>query len=362
MFDRIAPYNDLPMLPPVQVVESRVVLKKAIQAARSLAELKQIIRQLPGPEVLVNTIPLLEARVSSEIENVMTTNEKLFRLAAHAGGATDPATKEAFRYRVALYQGADSLLRRPLGAETAVEVCGVLRDERVSVREVPGTAIGNPVTGGIVYTPPEGRERLTALLANWEEYLRGNRHTEPLVKLAVLHYQFEAIHPFDDGNGRTGRILNLLYLIHEKLLDVPVLYLSRFILQRRGLYYSMLREVTENQAWEPWLLFMLEAVDETSRWTSARVERIRNLMATTRDEIREKLPKIYSHELVEALFRQPYIGIANLVEAGIAKRQTASVYLQQLASIGIVRLETVGREKLFMHTRFMAALMDDGDV
>jgi len=358
-FDPTKPYNELPPLPPSADIETRGILKAAISAARVLGELKQAGVLVPNQAVLINTIPLLEAQVSSEIENIVTTADRLFRLASREQESADPATKEALRYRTALSYGFQEIRRRPFCTATAVQVCRNIRNVEVDIRAVPGTFVGNPQTGQALYTPPEGPDRLRDLLANWERFANQAREIDPLIRLAVLHYQFEAIHPFTDGNGRTGRILNILFLIQEGLLEIPVLYLSRYLLQNRPDYYRLLRGVTEAQAWEPWILFMLAGVEQTASWTADKVRAIRSLLEHTADFVRTRLPKIYSRELVEAAFIQPYCRIPNLVNAGVAKRQTASLYLKALADIGVLREEKAGREKLFLHPKYLRLLTTD---
>ena len=226
---------------------------------------------------------------------------------------------------------------------------------QTDIRKTPGTVLRDQ-NNNVVYTPPVGEDSIRELLANWERFIHGDDDLDPLVKMAIAHYQFECIHPFPDGNGRTGRILNILYLIQSELLSLPILYLSRFILERRDDYYTLLRRVTEEGDWESWILFMLEAVESTSRWTTDKISIVRALMAETTEYVREKLPKIYTHELVQALFAQPYCRIDNLVERGVAKRQTASTYLKQLVEIGVLEEMSVGREKLYINTRLLQEL------
>jgi len=358
-FDPRRSYNDLPPLPPRADIETRSILKAAIGAARMLEGLKQAGERVPNQSVLIHTIPLLEAQVSSEIENIVTTADSLFRLASDERAAADPATKEALRYRTALHNGFRGIRDRPLGTNTAVDICRTLRGIDVDIRTTPGTYIGNPPTGEVLYTPPDGADRIRGMLANWERFIHEARQIDPLIRLAVMHYQFEAIHPFTDGNGRTGRILNILFLVQEGLLEIPVLYLSRHILRNRAEYYRLLRGVTEEQAWEPWIVFMLEAVERTARWTFAKILAIRQLLDATYDHVRARRPNVFSRELVETVFVQPYCRIGNLVAAGLAKRQTASVYLKALADIGVLREEKVGREKLFLHPRFLRLLTTD---
>ena len=356
-FDPTRAYNALPPLPPRADLDSPAVLKACIRASRTLAELKQAGKLLPNQDVLINTIPLLEARASSEIENIITTADQLFRFAqADPESLADPATKEALRYRTALRLGVESLEKKPLTTGTAVQICRALLDIDVDVRRVPGTKRKNQTTGEVVYTPPEGEALLRDLLANWERFLQEAHDVDPLIRMAVAHYQFEAIHPFTDGNGRTGRILNLLYLIDTSLLELPILYLSRAVIRSKVDYYRLLLAVTTNDAWEEWILYMLGAVEETARWTTERTHAIRWLMEETGDYVREQAYGAYSRELVDLIFVQPYCRIRNVVEAGIAQRQTAAEYLRKLRDVGVLEEVKVGREKLFINPRLMRLL------
>lgn len=208
----------------------------------------------------------------------------------------------------------------------------------------------------MVYTPPEGEESIRNLLSNWERFIHNEDDLDPLVKMAIAHYQFECIHPFPDGNGRTGRILSILYLIQSGLLTLPILYLSRFILEKRDDYYTLLRKVTEEGDWGSWILFMLKAVESTSQWTTSKILSIRQLMEETTDYVCENLPKIYTYELIQILFMQPYCRIDHLVQHGVAKRQTASIYLKQLVEIGVLEEMSVGREKLYLNTKLLQEL------
>lgn len=349
------PYNDLPILPPdLERIETRSVLKACISARAAIAELKTAGELIPDQGLLINILPMLEAKDSSRIENIVTTSDQLFQYADRADGA-DPATKEALRYRTALYDGYTHLEDYPLCTNTAVAICTKLRAVQTDIRKTPGTVLRDQ-NNNVVYTPPVGEDSIRELLANWERFIHGDDDLDPLVKMAIAHYQFECIHPFPDGNGRTGRILNILYLIQSELLSLPILYLSRFILERRDDYYTLLRRVTEEGDWESWILFMLEAVESTSRWTTDKISIVRALMAETTEYVREKLPKIYTHELVQALFAQPYCRIDNLVERFFSKRQTASTYLKQLVEIGVLEEMSVGREKLYINTRLLQEL------
>lgn len=359
LFDPAEPYNQIPLLPPEAEIESKVILKKCVTAHAALAELKQACDLIPNRAVLINIIPLLEAWGSSEIENIVTTTDKLFQFAEQLDNQADPATKEALRYRTALYQGYQALKDRPLCTATAVEVCTTIKGVDMNIRRVPGTKLANEATNETIYTPPEGEALLRELMADWERFIHNKSEIEPLIRMAVSHYQFEAIHPFTDGNGRTGRVLNLLFLIEQELLKIPILYLSRYIIQNKSAYYQYLLDVTTNNEWEQWILYMLDAVEQTAKWTRAKIIAIRDLMDHTADYVRNQLPSIYSRELVDLTFVQPYCRIANLVDTKIAKRQTASVYLKQLRDIGVLKEMKVGREKLFIHPKLMLLLTQD---
>lgn len=355
------PYNQLPILPPVnEQIETVAILRACIKARAALAELKQAGELLPNQGLLINLLPLLEAKDSSEIENIVTTTDKLFQFSGDEKNA-DPATKEALRYRTALRQGFIELHQRPLCTNTAIEICSVLKGTPMEIRRIPGTVIGNQVTGEIIYTPPVGETMIRDLLGNWEHFIHTEDELDPLIKMAISHYQFEAIHPFYDGNGRTGRILNVLYLIDKELLTLPILYLSRYIVQNKADYYRLLTEVTSQANWEEWILYILKGVEQTSQWTHQKIIAIRTLMEKTTAYIKQQLPKIYSHELVQVLFEQPYCRIANLTEKNIVQRQTASVYLKQLADIGVVNEVTAGKEKIFIHTRLMRLMSQDNN-
>ncbi|MFT8210390.1 MAG: protein adenylyltransferase Fic [Symbiopectobacterium sp.] len=349
-------YNCLLRLfpPELEIVETRAVLKACIKARAALAELKTAGQLLPDQGLLVNILPMLEAKDSSRIENIVTTSDQLFRFVDHAEQA-DPATKETLRYRTAMYEGVKHLETHPLCARTAVDICTTLRAVDTDVRKTPGTVLRDQHMN-VVYTPPESEIVIRDLLGNWERFLHVQDDIDPLVKMAIAHYQFECIHPFLDGNGRTGHILNILFLIENDLLSLPILYLSRFILENRADYYTLLRDVTTKKEWEPWLLFMLEAVATTADWTTKKIAIVRDLIRRTADYVREKLPKIYSHELIQVVFMQPYCRIENLVELGIARRQTASIYLKQLVEIGVLEEMGAGREKLYLNTRLLTEL------
>ena len=362
-FNPEVPYNDLPALPPpADQIETTQILKRCIESRVALAELKQAAELIPNSAVLVNALPLLEARASSEIENIVTTTDKLFEFADIAEDRADAATKEALRYRTALYEGTKMVQRRMLSTDMAIQICSTIKGSELDIRAKSGTTLKNRVSGETIYTPPVGQKLLIKKLNNWAEFMHRNTEIDPLVRMAVQHYQFEAIHPFEDGNGRTGRILNILFLVEHGLLDSPILYLSRYIIQNKADYYRLLSGVTREQDWTPWILFILAGVEETCTWTTDKIKSIRELMEHTGQYVQKQLPKIYTWELVELLFKQPYCRIGNLVDNGIAKRQTASVYLKQLCELGVLREVKSGRENIFVHPKYIELLSGEENV
>ena len=351
-FDPNKPFDDLPLLPPKVDVETKPVLKRA------LAELKGLGGTIPNQALLVNSLILQEAKASSEIENVITTNDALFRAFTAKTSRVDPATKEVLRYREALWEGYNALKERPiLSTNLFVTIVQTIRENQAGIRNTPGTTIANSVTGEILYTPPEGETIIRDKLKNLEDFIHAGDEMDPLIKLALIHYQFEAIHPFSDGNGRTGRIINILFLILHGLLDLPVLYLSKAIIERKNDYYRLLRQVMQKNQWEPWILYMLASIEETATFTRERILAIRNLMLETMEKARRELPRrVYSKELIELLFQQPYCKISFLVDAGIASRNIASSYLGELVKINILKKETIGRETLYLNHKLYELL------
>ena len=362
-FDPTVPYNGLPRLPPpAELIETRDILKKCISARVALAELKQAAELIPNSAVLVNALPLLEARASSEIENIVTTTDKLFEFADIAEDKADAATKEALRYRTALYEGTKMVQRGMLTTDMALQIVSTIKGVELDLRAESGTTLKNRMSGEVIYTPPVGQKLLQKMLDNWADFMHRSTEFDPLVRLAVQHYQFEAIHPFADGNGRTGRILNILFLVEHGLLDSPILYLSRYIISNKAAYYLLLKNVTHKQNWEGWINFILEGVEETCIWTTDKIKAIRELMEHTAQFVQQRLPKIYSWELVELLFKQPYCRIGNIVDSNIAKRQTASTYLKQLCDLGVLKEVKSGRENIFVHPKYIELLTGEENV
>ena len=349
-FDPEVPYQELPPLPPdAGRVETPAILKKCISARVALAELKQAAELIPNASVLINALPLLEAQASSEIENIVTTTDKLFEF-------VDVPDRRA------LFEGTKRVRGKRVTVDVAIDVCRMIKDEVLDIRSKSGTNLRNQATGKVVYTPPDGQAVIREKLDNWQRFINTASDLDPLVRLAIQHYQFEAIHPFSDGNGRTGRVLNILYLVQQQLLDSPILYLSRYIIRHKPDYYRLLLEVTTDAAWEPWILYLLNGVEESALWATDKIKAIRELMQHTGEYIHRRLPKIYTWELVELLFKQPYCRIGNVVDADLAKRQTASVYLKQLCDLGILREVRSGRETLFVHPKYLELLTGEDNV
>ena len=355
-FDRNIPNNDLPDLPPKTDIETIEILKMTIRANKAIAELKISGYLIPNQAVLIQALGLSEAKTSSEIENIVTTNDELYRAFADGNHNIEPRTKEVLFYKDALWHGYHVLKNKHLlTTPLFIELAQILRNSTQGIRHIPGTKLINPM-GEVKYTPPNGEELIRNKLSNLETFIHKEDSIDPLIKMAVMHYQFEAIHPFSDANGRTGRILNILYLVDKQLLDIPVLYLSQYIIANKTAYYNGLQNVTENNAWEPWILYMLQGIEQTAIATRNRILAIHRLIQETTEKARSLLPRIYSKDLMEIVFRAPYCKIKFLEESGIAKRQTASFYLKELERIGILRSLKSGREIYYVNDLFLKAL------
>ena len=352
------PYSALPSLPPAVELETPPVLKSAIGARAAVAALDQAAERMPNATVLLNALPILEAQASSEIENIVTTTDELFRFAQDESDLAAPATKETLRYRTALFAGVRSIQTRPLSATTAIEICSIVQGHDMDVRKLPGTIIANPATRRAIYTPPQGEQVIRDKLANWASFVHGNDGLDPLVRMAAAHYQFEAIHPFADGNGRTGRILNILMMMNDGVLSSPILYLSRYVIAHKDEYYRLLLEVTREGAWEAWVLFMLAAVESTATTTLAKIDAIQALQRVVREEVRQSSAGANS-DLLDVLFEQPYARIINVIQRCGVSRPTAAKWLHELADRGVVRDLKIGRERLFINHRFLDILTRD---
>ncbi len=354
-FDRNRPNNDLAKLPPDIEIETKAVLKQSIAANKALSELKGYAQTLPNQAILINGIVLQEARLSSEIENIVTTNDDLYQASGDELIA-NPHTKEVLHYREALWQGFYSLSKRPLSVNTFIEIFQIIKQSNAGIRKTTGTKITNGQE--VLYTPPEGEDVIRHKLSDLEQFIHADDEIDLLVKMAIVHYQFEAIHPFIDGNGRTGRIVNILYLVEKSLLDIPVLYLSQYIIQNKKEYYEGLRQVTEEQAWESWVIYMLKAIETTAIQTKAKIHNIKKLMEDTQERAKAGAGKAYSKELTELIFEQPYCKVKFLEERKIAKRQTAAEYLKTFESIGLLRSQKVGREVYYINDALIEILIN----
>lgn len=349
------PYNAPPPPPSAAELETPSVLKAAIAANAALARLDQAARSMPNPTVLINAIPLLEAQASSEIENIVTTTDALFQHVENESGA-DPATREALRYRSALREGFDLTVERGVTANTAIAVCSAVKGVSMAVRSLPGTRIGNQRTGEIVYSPPEGRTVIEDKLSQWERFIHADDGLDTLIRMAAAHYQFEAIHPFPDGNGRTGRILNILLLVEAGVLAHPLLYLSRYFIDTKDEYYSRLLAVTAVGAWEPWLIYVLHGIDVTSRATVEKIGAIVGLQAEFAHEARSVMRGAVDVEFLSLLFEQPYARISTVTARCAISRPTATKWLNTLVEARLLATLKVGRERLFINHRFLDLL------
>lgn len=355
-WDPQLPYNELPAPPSADELESRRVLKAAVGANAALAQLDQAVVSIPNPTVLINSIPILEAQASSEIENIVTTTDELFRHLADDAGA-DAATRETLRYRTALRAGFDHTLERGLTTATASVVCSIIHDREMKVRTLPGTRIAQPGTGEIIYSPPEGRDVINEKLSQWERFIHADDGLDPLVRMAAAHYQFEAIHPFTDGNGRTGRILNVLMLTEAGLLRLPVLYLSRYFIDTKNDYYRLLLAVTAQSAWEDWVLYVLAGIELTSRYTMRKIDAIRALQDDFNQRARAATRGAADAEFQSVLFEQPYCRIATVVHRCNVSRPTATSRLNALVDAGLLQTVKVGRDRLFINREFLRLLV-----
>lgn len=358
-FDPTQPFNDLPRIPPApSLYETPKLLKLEAKARAAVAELKGFAHVIPNQDILINAIILREAKDSSEIENIVTTQDELYRASAVTDTRSiDPAAKEVLRYREALWDGFRRVQARGiLTIPDIMEIQRIIVENDAGVRKNPGTALVNDRTGETVYTPPADESRINGLLSNLANYL--NDEDDSITKSAIIHYQFEAIHPFYDGNGRTGRIVNVLYLVLKGHLEIPILYLSSRIIEKKAEYYRLLRTVTSHFDWTDWIEFYLTAVETTARHTIETISLIRKQLDETIEYVRDHAPRIYSKELVETLFEQPYCKSVFIERAVGVERKAASRYLHQLEEIGLLQGRKIGRENIFVNTALTSLLAD----
>ncbi len=355
-FDRKIPYNDLPLLPPKADIETKEILRKTISAGRALAQLNGTLLNLPNPTLFLDTIYLQEAKASSEVENIITTNDELYKSLVADRKVENSATKEVLSYKGALWLGLEQLKKKPfITINLCISIVQCIKQNTASIRVTPGTTLSN-TQGEVIYTPPSGEKVIREKLANLEKFINEDETIDPLIKMALMHYQFEAIHPFSDGNGRTGRILLLLYLKLSGLLDTPAIYLSEYIIKHKTDYYKCLRGVTESNDWENYILYMLDMIEETSNKGLERLNKITTTMDKTAEEIKKKLPKIYSKDLIEILFRLPYTKRQHLIDENIGNLKTVGNYLIALEENDFLKSVKVGKEKLYLNEKLLKIL------
>lgn len=356
-YDPQKAYNSLPDLPPKGDIETKVILKKIISASRALSELKGVIKNLPNPMLFIDTINLQEAQASSAIENIITTQDELFQASITDKKIENLATKEVIHYKDALWHGLKQIEKKPLlTTNLFIAIMRIVKENESGIRNLPGTQLKNPVTGKVVYTPPEGEAIIRNKLKALETFINTDDDIDPLVKLALIHYQFEAIHPFFDGNGRTGRIIMLLYLKLSGLMNMPALYLSNYILKNKNDYYIKLRSVTEKNDWQGWIMYMLDMIEISAETGKQRIAKIEKLMHAMTKDMQKQLPRIYTRDLVEELFRLPYTKRNNIVAAKIGNVKTAGNYLISLEEKGFLKSVVVGKEKLYLNFKLMEIL------
>lgn len=361
-YNRNAPYNDLPDLPPVDFTESQDILRHLAKASRYLGELNGLCASLPNPRLLINTIALQESKDSSAIENIVTTQDELYKAATEEGAATH-AAKEVLSYREALYVGLEKMRaeKNLLLTNLMIEIVQIIKQNGSGIRSTPGTALKNAINGEVIYTPPCCEDVLREKLAALERFINDSEASplDPLIKMAIIHYQFESIHPFSDANGRTGRIINGLYLVQQELLSQPVLHLSSYIVKFKTEYYQLLRGVTENGNWHDWVMYILTAIIETAQLTTRKIRNMLSLKEEMETAMKLALGSSFSYDLLQLMFTLPYLKIELLEEKKMAHRQTASAWLKKLTDANILRPQKIGRTTYYINYKLMDLLSTD---
>jgi len=343
-------------LPLQQDIETKEILKKAILANSALAKLNGVSKIIPNSNILINSLALQEAKDSSEIENIITTHDELYKASLDIKNMSH-ATKEVQNYKNALLKGFHLVNENKLLLKrNIVEIQKELEQNEAGIRRQSGTNLKNAKTGEVIFTPPQNFEDIEKLLINLEQYINEPNDIDPLINMAIIHFQFETIHPFYDGNGRTGRIINILYLILNDLLDIPILYLSNYIIKHKADYYRLLQEVRTKDNWDEWVLYMLDGIEQTSKETVLLINDISTLMQNTKQNIHKNLPKIYSKDLIEILFSHPYTKIDFLVDGLGLTRQTASKHLKELEFLGILESLQIKNSKFYINVELLARL------
>ena len=351
----------LEMLPYKNVnLKTNKILEQLTVSSRALAELKGYANTIPNMHILINAVTINEAKDSSAIENIVTTHDDIYKVLTESGFKEENA-KEVVDYRNAIWAGYEQIKKDGfINTNTIVKIQGIIEHNNAGIRKLPGTELKNSLTGETIYTPPQNEEEIRDYLRNLEKFINNNEDgIDPLIKVCLIHYQFESIHPFYDGNGRTGRILNILYLVLNKLIDSPILYLSKYINKTKQEYYKLFNEVRNNNNYEEWILYILKGIEITSKETITLIEKIQDEMKNFKEEFRTKLPKIYSKELLESLFYEVYSKIAYIEKACGVTRLTATSYLNQLEEIGLLESEKIGREKIYKNLRLIKLLSDE---
>lgn len=339
-------------------VETKPVLKRLTGAHRALAELKGVAQTIPRQDILINSLIIQEAKDSSEVENIVTTHDELYRSNLQLEKMISPAAKEVQNYVAALKKGFELVKTKGvLTSNNIIEIQEVLEKNNAGFRKIPGTNLKNPTTGEVIYTPPQDGKEINILMDNLEQFINDNSLTDydVITKMAIVHFQFESIHPFYDGNGRTGRIINILYLVLNELLEIPILYLSRYIIKNKSEYYKHLQQVRDEESWEAWLIFMITGVEEIANETSTLIREIKTQMATMKNNLRDNY-KFYSQDLLNHLFKQPYTKIEYLVSELNTSRVTASGYLNKLAEDGILKKQKVGKSNYYINEKLVRLL------
>ncbi|MGL5981361.1 MAG: Fic family protein [Phocaeicola sp.] len=353
-------YN-IPTLPLSFEVETKAVLKLSIEANRRLAELKGVVKSMPQASILINTLALQEAKDSSAIESIITTHDELYKAELFVQAFTSPAAKEVQTYAEALKKGFEKVRSSHLLTSNAIiEIYQQIKHNTAGFRVTPGTMLKNERTQEVIYEPPQFIDDINRLMSNLERFINDEAISDidPLVKMAIIHHQFESIHPFSDGNGRAGRIINILYLVQQGLLDLPVLYLSRYIIRNKAEYYHLLQAVRDNNAWEEWILFILKGIEQTAIETIQLVEGIKTLMQQYKVKLRNELPKIYSQDLLNNLFRHPYTKIAFVMQELNVSRITATTYLQKIEDLGLITKIKLGKENFYLNEKLFDLLIN----
>ncbi len=355
------PYNYLPNLPPKHDLETKLIMRKLARSRAALAEMKGIGSIIPNPAMLINALILREAKDSSEIENIVTTQDELYIAFATQQKSINSQIKEVLNYREALWFGYNLINKREiLTANDITSIQQIITGNNAGIRTQPGTKLKNAATSEVVYTPPAGEDIIRGLLKNLEDYINiDDNGLDPLIKMAVIHYQFESIHPYYDGNGRTGRIINIIYLVMKGLLDLPILYLSSYLIKEKQDYYRLLKEIRDTDNWENWIYYILHGIEETASHTTILISNIKELLENTIERIKTELPSIYSKDLVETIFEQPYCKVASIVNKGLFERRTAMKYLRELERIGVLKSVPKGNQILFLNEGLYDLLKQD---